>query len=41
MYLMVLIREILESLIDEYKAAEKPDYVDWCFEESKMDDTYT
>jgi len=34
-------KEIVESLIDEYKAAEKPDYIDWGFEESKMDENYS
>jgi len=33
-------KQIVEQLVDEYKAAEKPDYIDWGFEESKMDDNY-
>jgi tubulin gamma len=33
-------KEIVEQLIEEYKAAEKPDYIDWGLEESKMDDNF-
>mmetsp|Transcript_36924 Transcript_36924/g.33190 ORF Transcript_36924/g.33190 Transcript_36924/m.33190 type:complete len:337 (+) Transcript_36924:387-1397(+) len=33
-------KEVAESLIEEYKAAEKPDYIDWGFDESKFDETY-
>jgi hypothetical protein len=35
-----IIRDVVESLIEEYKAAEKPDYVDWGFDDSKIDDGY-
>lgn len=31
-------KEVVESVIEEYKAAEKPDYVDWGYEDSGMDD---
>lgn len=33
-------KEVCESLIDEYKAAEKPDYIDWGFDDSKMDENF-
>jgi hypothetical protein len=26
--------------VEEYKAAEKPDYIDWGFEDSKLDDNW-
>ena len=28
-------KEVVDSLVEEYKAAEKPDYVNWGFEDSK------
>lgn len=33
-------KEVVDSLVDEYKAAESSNYVDWGFEDSKMDDMY-
>jgi len=33
-------KQIVESLIEEYKAAEKPDYIDWGFEDSKLDENF-
>jgi len=31
-------RQIVEQLIDEYKAAENPNYIDYGFEEAKMEE---
>jgi len=31
-------KEVAESVIEEYKAAEKPDYVEWGFEDSNMEE---
>ena len=31
-------REVVEQLIDEYKAAENQNYAEWGFEESKMEE---
>jgi len=31
-------KEVADSVIDEYKAAEKPDYIEWGFEDSNMEE---
>lgn len=35
-----LTRAVVEQLVEEYKAAEKPDYLDWGFDDSKMDEAF-
>lgn len=37
-FIIFINREIVEQLIDEYKAAESPNYIDYGFEESKMEE---
>jgi len=34
-----ILREILESLIEEYKAAESKNYLDWGLEDMKNDES--
>lgn len=34
----VLIRNVLELLIDEYKNAEKSDFIDWNLDDNEDDD---
>jgi len=38
--LFFFIRAVVEQLVEEYKAAEKPDYLEWGFDDSKMDEAY-